>query len=90
MLATQLISMRILDNGKCIVTGHRRHHDPRMWHIDLPPQPVHFANRIGYQQACSHVRCIVRLAYPDVRRPYCPNVHIDRISVRPYLVDTLG
>jgi hypothetical protein len=39
-------SMQILDDGKCMVTGHRRH-DTGMWHIDLPPPPVHFANRIG-------------------------------------------
>jgi hypothetical protein len=38
--------MHILDDGKCMVTGHRRH-DTGMWHIELPPQPVHFANRIG-------------------------------------------
>jgi hypothetical protein len=39
-------SMRILDKDKCMVTGHRRH-DTGMWHVDLPPQPVQFAHRIG-------------------------------------------
>jgi hypothetical protein len=39
-------SMKILDEGKCVVTGQRRH-DTGMWHIDLPPKPVHFANRLG-------------------------------------------
>ena len=39
-------SMKILDEGKCVVTGQRRH-DTGMWHINLPPKPVHFANRLG-------------------------------------------
>jgi hypothetical protein len=38
--------MRILDDGHCILTGHRDI-PTGMWHVDLPPPKLHLANRIG-------------------------------------------
>jgi hypothetical protein len=38
--------MRILDDGVCVLTGHR-HIPTGMWHVDLPPPKKHLANRIG-------------------------------------------
>jgi hypothetical protein len=38
--------MRILDDGLCVLTGHRDI-PTGMWHVDLPPPKLHLANRIG-------------------------------------------
>jgi hypothetical protein len=40
------VQMRILDDGVCVLTGHRDI-PTGMWHVDLPPPKMHLANRIG-------------------------------------------